>query len=215
MNIRIHSLAVTLACLSLVPTASGVVLVSNLSKTRTAAYGATFEQSVAAGFTTDSTPYELDSATLRIFASLGAVGDVAVSIYSDDGGLPDAVVPNGLLSGPTQPGAGDITYNSTGTISLAANSTYWLVLSIVNGDENRIVGWDWTSDNSPNSGPGTILSDGALFFGGSWSDSGTEQLFAVSATAVPEPATVAGIGALGLLGFAAVRQWRARHARQA
>lgn len=91
-----------------------------------------FNVRLAIPFTTGGSPYT--SATVNFnFGSSGATG-VAVDIFSESGGLPNASI--ATLSGPSSPSAGSNDYS--GTVSLSASTNYFIVLSASGGTSNSI-----------------------------------------------------------------------------
>lgn len=89
---------------------------------------------MAIPFTTDTNFTELDGAELPVETWYGP-GGLQVSVWSVNGSFqPDNQI--AVLSGPTNP-TGFASY--TGTVSLSANTSYFLVLSVANGGSPIIV----------------------------------------------------------------------------
>src|SRR5439155_4978154 len=96
---------------------------------------------------------------------------------------------------------------TAGSLSLAANSTYWVVLQANSGEFD----WAWTSDNT-GSGVGFQDTYGeSPDAGASWFTVNTDPVqFSVSALSpVPEPGSLALVGA-AVAGFLAHRRCRSR-----
>mgnify|MGYP002527953807 CR=1 FL=1 len=125
------------------------VVVSNLGNID--AGGATLVNTFAAqAFTTDASPYNLNSVTVSV-DTLGT--EVVVKIFDDNAGDPGNVV--ATLTGDATPAGGgnDEVYTDTAGTVLNASTQYWVVLS---GTTGAI---DFTSDDSQ-VGNWTIGNDG-------------------------------------------------------
>jgi hypothetical protein len=127
-------------------TASADVIISNLATSvgAGAAFGATSSPPFRAfGFTLGATSYSLDEIVLGFNFPAG-MQDPLVTLWSDAGGSPGAL----LHSLTTQPavfsGNVDVVFTASGSFTLAANTTYWLQLEP--GPLN-VGGFRWTGSN--------------------------------------------------------------------
>src|SRR6476469_5579063 len=161
---------------------------------------------IAGGFKTDASSYQLSSATLLISNSVPGVA--TLDVYSG------IVQPSLFLGALDSPGNySSILAETTfaGNVTLASNSTYWLVLKAASGQFE----WGWTED-SIGSGVGFTHTWGASDdAGSSWFLSDIEPMqFSVTASpsaAVPEPAPVALLAmGVSLLWWRASRKFAAR-----
>jgi hypothetical protein len=137
--------------------------------------------------------YTLDSIVLGL-DFLGTTGEPIVQLWSDDGTSTPIGSSLETLSNPgTLTGSGTFTFTSSGT-TLAAATTYWVVVRNDNVNE-----FDWLGDNGP--GDTNVTSDigathTARLFGnpgspGDWdSSSSVLNQIQVNATVIPEPSTL-------------------------
>lgn len=157
---------------------------------------------VAQQFTTGSLDETIASLSVAIGSISQSSSDFTVSIYSDATALPGSLLEQ--LTGPTTPTAYAINLYSATSLTLLANSTYWVVFNntaattvyVQNTDTggslstSSSAGWTLgTTDTVPTgSKPFTVYSGGV-------------PLFSIDAAPVPEPSTLAlaGLGGLGLL----------------
>lgn len=140
-------------------TTSTTDLSDNLSSTTDSEETADATDWLTASFTTGSSAVTLKSVTLLLSAD--AASDVGtVYIYSDGGLQPAAVV--GTLTSPASYSTTLAQTTFTGSVSLSANTTYWVVLVPTTGTFS----WAYTDDNT---GTGT----GFTGVWGQTSDSGT------------------------------------------
>lgn len=194
------ALAVTCA-LAVVPASAGV-MITNLF-TGTGSGGG--NPIMAMSFTTDSSDYTLDDVVVPMGAIIiGGSADVRGEIFSDLAGLPDAKVTNGNLSTLTIAGflLQQQTYAPTeGPINLLANTTYWMVLRTISQTASGGIIWENAGSTSDISAAGHLWSIGdqrAFFDGAVWANSPSIHTLEVSATEVPEPASIT-ILALGMV----------------
>lgn len=168
-------------------TRAGIVLSENLSNANSGVEAATGADWLASSFGTDSATYRLNSVTLLLQNPTAGLAEL--DIYSDGGFQPGSLV--GTLASPTgfSSGLSDETFTTTG-ITLAANTTYWVVLHALSGEFD----WGYTFDDS---GRGAGFQDNwAASFdsGADWFDEGnspTQMSVVATASAVPEPASAA------------------------
>lgn len=193
--------------------AAQTTYLSNLSQTDGNAIavrgnnGAFGENQDAAGFTTGNTAlaYQLNSVVISIFGSINnpAPGFV-VAIYTNNSGQPGSLL--GTLSGSNSPStAGEYTYTAAG-ITLSALTPYWVVVTgtFTASDANTFYLWNTTQSSTYTSTGGWTIQTGTVpgsdDGGATWHEQqeGFTPVFAINASAVPEPATFA----LALIGGA-------------
>lgn len=166
----------------------------------------------ATPITTDGTSYTLTEVTAEI-EDFNPAGTLFMEIWSVSASAPSANIARLSLVDANFPKV------FTGSVSLGANTSYFIVTGVDNG------GGQWKEDinfGDPlgpyfnvQSGSWTLSTIGAAStqsfhstdFGASWTPSGAlaaPARMSISATAVPEPGTVAllGLGALALVGRA-------------
>ena len=119
------------------------VLSDNLTETSGGTEAVTGTTVAAASFTTDGSAYDLTDVQLLLMAS-NTTSRATVSLDTDAGLRPGTLV--GTLTSPasdTTEALSDTTFTSTG-ISLAANTTYWVVLSAPSGT----IDWSFAGDDT-------------------------------------------------------------------
>jgi hypothetical protein len=172
-----------------------VILSNNLSATTAGTETASGTTWLTASFGTGSTSYTLNSVTLLLANT--TAGQASLSLYSDGTLEPGTAL--GTLTAPASySGAlANTTFAASG-LTLAANTTYWVVLRATSG----AIDWAWTSDNT-GTGVGFQHTWGSSDDAGStWFTFDTfPTQFSITATPVPEPGSLAlvGVGAVGLL----------------
>lgn len=142
MNLGIFAATTLIACY----TANAIDLSNNLTNATFSTEQAATTRPLAASFTTASSSRVLNHVTLLLSAGAGSACRVA--IYTDSGMQPGTQV--GLLTSPA-------TFNTvltpttftTSGFSLAANTTYWLVLTPLSGSFQ----WGWSAVET-GTGPG-------------------------------------------------------------
>jgi hypothetical protein len=198
---------VALATLGLPPVTARAdfILSNNLTAANGGTEAATGDTWLTAGFATDGSSYSLTSVTLLLArASIG--GTAEVDIY-DDGGLE----PGSLVGTLTSPGTYSSTLSATtfgaSGITLAGNSTYWVVLKATTGEFD----WGWAS-NTGGSGVGFQHTWGSSDDAGvtwfTYDSYPTQMSVSVAAPgAVPEPGSIAllGLGLAAPVGYRLIR----------
>jgi hypothetical protein len=123
------------------PAIAQTVLSTNLTATTTDVETVTGTDWLTASFGTGTSAMLLDSATLKLASTV--TGSATLRLYTDGGLQPGTLV--GTLTSPTSYSTtlADTTFTS-GSLMLAANTTYWLVLSATSGSFD----WAWTTDNT-------------------------------------------------------------------
>jgi hypothetical protein len=197
--------AVCLAAALAQPAAAQQVLVSNFGAGNGGGDSMSPSSPLAGAFTTGSSGATLDSVTFKLYA-LSATG-FTVGLYADNAGVPGTQLET--LSGPsTLSSPINYTYTSAG-YTLAANATYWLVLSTTSGSPV----WQLSADTSETGATGWLIGDSSLYYVSTpsphWQSYGPLSL-SVSGTltgaAIPEPGTWAALAGVVALGAAA--WWR-------
>lgn len=196
--LKLAGLAV-IAAFAEIPEVRAAVMVSNLNETPVSSFPVGQSNWWAGNqFITDASAasFQLDSVTLSMDTAMNTGGGFFVAIYSNGVGEPGTQLE--LLSGVANPAtAGEYTYTSTG-LTLAPNTSYWVVAGISGG--TGIYPWKVENDAEVHfTGPWQIPSTDTHITsfqngGDNWRNDlphdGFARLFSVSATAIPEPATM-------------------------
>ena len=184
---------------------NAATLSSNLIAATTDVETASGDTWLTASFGTDSSGYMLGDVTLLLANSGSGVAEV--DLYSDGGLQPGSFI--AALSSPStySSSLSPITFTSSG-VTLAAGSTYWIVLKALAGD----LDWAWTDDNT-GTGAGFQNTWGETSdAGATWFTYDIYPLqFSVDAasSAVPEPGTATFLmGGCALLGALAWKRFR-------
>ena len=181
--------------------------VSNLTESVTGTSGFTSTGWCTSSFITDGASYVLNSATMRV-SSQSVPVTIEALLCDDSAGQPGLIVEtlignpivNSIWDGSLDTTTfEDITVLSSG-ITLAPNTTYWLVATATSG------AGVWVSTNTVNSmSPGlwSITGEHSVSFdsGGTWSAGtpGHPNQFSIEATIVPEPGTLLLLGLGGMM----------------
>ncbi len=153
-------------------------------------------------FKTDDTPGQLVSVLLRFFDAYipsNAPGPFQLSICSDGGNKPGAILP-AIFSGKTFPtNAGDYTYTNTSPLTLLPNTTYWLVISSP-GSVGSGANYRWVEGPDTIPDPGSFWSlgsNGVQIAANPWTIfPGHAPLYSIKVLPLPPPLTLsAGVGA--------------------
>lgn len=173
----------------------------------------------AQGFNVGATPWQLASVDVGLANSGTSVPVPLVEIYSSGtASTPDTLL--ATLTGPTGGGSisGKQTYSFSGSLTLAANTGYWLVLK----DSAALTqqsSYEWfaedaftTPSEKNGSGIGWLGTLVQNFSGGPWNSALPSLSIRVNAVAVPEPPTYALAMVAGVLGAGAAARRRASKA---
>ena len=176
--------------------AAQITYVSNLTAT-TVADGLVEQTSwFASQFTTgpDALGYALNAIQVGLDGTAGNPSGFSLTLFSDNSGAPGTSL--GPLSGSTNPStAGTYTYTASG-IALSPSTPYWIVLATASAQPTGYY-WNITSSTTYTSSDAWEINTTQMYGshdqGTSWSKSGADSAgqFNVSATAVPEPGTLA------------------------
>jgi hypothetical protein len=161
-------------------------------------------------FTMPAAAYNVNSVTVPLTDFYGSPELVSLGFYTDGGSGPGSLV-GSLLTQPAGSGYNgspltDYTFTAGSTVTLAANTTYWMVLGVPAG----FVGWGWSNSL----GTGLATFDHQYASGNNGATYGIDQsinfAYQINASAIPEPSTYAAMAAAASLAFAA---WRRRRVR--
>ena len=142
-------------------------LVSNVGQTATGNANVTATQSQAQGFTTgsDSGGYTLGSVELAVSSFSGTASDITVSIYSESSGDPGTVVHT--LTTPASISTPVTTFTAPSGTTLAANTTYYVVISTT-GSGINLSRTNAAAEDTGGASGWSIADDRRLFGGGNW-----------------------------------------------
>ena len=142
-------------------------LVSNVGQTATGNANVTASQSQGQGFTTgsDSGGYTLGSVELAVSSFSGAASDITVSIYSESSGDPGTVVHT--LTTPASISTPVTTFTAPSGTTLAANTTYYVVISTT-GSGINLSRTNAAAEDTGGASGWSIADDRRLFAGGNW-----------------------------------------------
>ena len=169
-----------------------VPYVSNLSETSdNIGIAVSTASDVATGFTTGTSGggYALQSVTIKFHdTTADPEHDLTVAIHAASAGNP-ASTATYTLDGDDPTSAGEYSYTCSGDCSLAAGTTYFLVLSGTGGT-GKVYHWDTTASpnqtNTPNNFGWSIADATKRYYNNAWhDDSGWTGLLKVSATVNP------------------------------
>jgi hypothetical protein len=202
-NRKIEAMLVS-CLLGVAVSAGGQSLLSTLNNTAQGAWGiGTNGTVVAQQFTTGSQSEDVGSVSVDIWSSPGSGTAFTVSLYDDVSGQPGTLLSNGLLSGPAAPpGPGISLYDATG-LTLAANTTYWIVFNNTDGPEVDIA--DVASSSFTASAGWTLGSTGFYYasspgpYNTGYTGAATPLFSIDSPSSVPEPSVGAFLSLAGLV----------------
>ncbi len=156
----------------------------------------------ASAFTTGSVSdgYKLQGVTISVETTTGSPTGFTAAIHRASGSSPASAALYTLTGTTPAAGGGDYTFSCSGTCSLSANTTYYLVMSGTGpstGHHYYAID-ETTSDtetNTPSSAGWSIANVSKTSYGGGgWSDNGQSRIhqFSVTAKEVSIPTAVAG-----------------------
>lgn len=201
---RFLGLALLALSVSIVtPARADVVVVSSITTPSSDGTQVRNSQWLADKFTTGSNLNLLTLSAIKIqFVASGGTGGYFVDIYTDSSGKPGSLF--AALTGSADPNtAGIFTYTPSGTVTLSASTTYWMV----EGSTSSTVNFQPTYVNTPSSYTNNGYTITGIYTysansGSSWSGGGSDGPTQYSIAVVPEPATFAGIAGVAGLGAA-------------
>ena len=151
----------------------------------------------ASSFTTGASAHQLTSITVSVFTN--TTGTAQLRLRANNAGVPGTLIESlGSQTLPSNQGNVLLTFNSPGTPTLAANTTYWVTLGETGSGDFQWDGTFSTAETSPSAWTIGNQSKSSANGGASWSDvfGATQESarFAIDATAVvvlPQPDDVA------------------------
>lgn len=167
-----------------VATAANAQLLSNLANADNGSYGGAPDS--ADNFHTGAVP--LTITRVDVAWNTGGGGVNRVGIYTDNAGQPSTTLVGGFFTNPN-PTTSGTTMSYTGSATLAANTTYWMVADITDGS-----GVSFTFNNAfvaaPSTGgatmpPGSAFGDNTVL--GSWTADPAQLRFALFGPAAGIP----------------------------
>jgi hypothetical protein len=200
---KLHTVVGTLAMLSASAAHAVPVLTNYPTGTVVSGNTVTTDFLEAKGFTTGPEPSSLDSIKVRLqgadfFANEQDAGVVA-GLYSASGGSPGTLIVNFLpVTIPFDLPSSDQTLVPFDPTTLEANTSYFIRLGAARPESAFL--WNMNASNN-----GYTTAEGVTFTGSrtsmdggtSWLDSGANNLLTISASAVPEPASLGLLAAAG------------------
>lgn len=179
---------------------------------------------LAQGFTVGSTPYELSSVDigLRITGTAPTSSQIFISLYTNNGSNNPGTLIGSFNTASPSPSFvlndnGVYRFNYTGSTTLAANTTYWIVVDTT--PTSPLYDWFY-AENGPTDTPTVKNSSGVGYFGtrtmltssSTWVNANANYSgLRYSVNVVPEPSTYA-LGLAGTLVLGTIARRRNRQA---
>ena len=168
----------------------------------------------AIGFTMGDTAYEITGVSLRLaFAGDNGQDVPKITIWTNASDTPGTQIGDAFLNPALNPNPATYSFTPAGTITLEANTGYFLVLQ--NG--TATASFDWLNGSptvTPTGIAGTAIgrygSDSPSSYADSTSNYNWFQIDGVIASTIPEPSTYAALLGTGVLGWVAVRRRQRR-----
>ncbi len=163
--------------------------VSNLNQSTAEHNGIWNTESLAAAFTVGNTAAALASVSVSLANANGSGGHFNLSLWSDSGGSPGSSL--AVLAGNNTPtSAGIYTYATASPLTLAANTTYWIVAASPDAIGANAFQWNLTFSSALDAGSIWTMSGSKYNSGGGWNSSGNGvyQQFSVTVTNAQPPA---------------------------
>lgn len=148
-------------------------------------------------FAPDNTGYDLVSIEAIVGnGTLNPLPSVVAELHDDNAGDVGALITT--FTTPDVSGAPSArTFTPDNPVTLSANTTYWFVLGVQSPGDGTFF-WSYAQGNG-STGPGALLSYAySSDSGGTWVNFGSDNPFFVRVNVVPEPASAAVLGSLGV-----------------
>lgn len=175
------------------------------------------------GFTMGTQSYDLAGVEIGLRFINNDFASIQVALYGNSGGSPDtAASPVATFTNPTFNNGPDVfTFTTNGTVTLASNTTYWLVVKYDYDVGTSLFTWMYSQENPTSGNPvaPTAQNGSGITYAGTkgydvfnpgWFNFPSSQAgLRYAVLTVPEPSTYA-LGAIGTLVMAAVARRRSR-----
>ncbi len=203
------SLLCSLAFLSLgafAPSSNGATILSNLAVPISTSIltGGLYQSAFV--FTMGTTSYTVTDVILTLSGFTTAEDTVTLGFYTTPGGLTiGSLVENMITPISTNASTAQFTFLPSAPITLAANTTYWLLLD---ASSTSNLSWGLTSPATDPTGSAAV-SNGNLFSsndGASYFSVPSRARLAINGLAVPEPSRVCFLLTAALIWFSSSRR---------
>jgi len=201
------SVAVIGAFMGPVTVSAQWTILSNLPSNNGGSGGVSSETRRAVTFTTRATPLEVTQVSMQLHDYVAPADVAYLSINANGGSSPGQQIASLTAPTSTNSGFGTFTFTSIG-IPLAANTTYWLVISA----QGTSTAFEWARSDPSVTPPQTDYAT----FGEQWISYNSGETWAVgsngahsfSITAVPEPGILHLLVPAALVGLLLFRRSR-------
>jgi Dockerin type I domain len=152
--------ALLIPCVLLVAHGSATSFFDDISATNGGSDAVSGTNWIAGSFTTDTSKYSTITASL-LLQQTSSSSPAVLNLYSNGGLQPGSLV--GTFTSPTSFSTSSLASTSftLNTVTLAASTTYWLVLHSTSGSYN----WGWTSDFTVMNDWASSSNSGSVWFG--------------------------------------------------